>query len=72
MANKTGLKVSAENFDSVQLTLNMQTYAALKTIQTQLSELIAHQKGSDVQETVLRHCKMYEEALASCIVDFGE
>jgi hypothetical protein len=55
------LKIPADKLDSVQLTLNLEIFATLKTIQAQLSELIAHQKDLDIKETVLRHNKLCDD-----------
>jgi hypothetical protein len=63
------LKIPVDKVDSVQITLNIEILASLKTIQTQLSELIAHQKGLNVKETFFRHDKIYDEARVAYIAD---
>jgi hypothetical protein len=55
------LKIPADKVDSVQITLNIEIFATLKTIQVQLSELIAHQKDLNIKETLFRHDKAYDE-----------
>jgi hypothetical protein len=64
------LKIPRDKLDSVQLTLDLEIFATLKTVQAQLSELIAHQKGLDIKETVLRHNKLYDELGTTRIVEF--